>query len=84
MMAGAVLAAATNLMFILLAWRGHDVPFMYLAVGFDGGAGLAGAVFIAFIGAHQHPLHRRSICDFQLADDAAAQNLGRLFRLDCR
>lgn len=52
MMAGAVLAAATNLMFILLAWRGHDVPFMYLAVGFDNlAAGLAGAVFIAFLSA---------------------------------
>ena len=49
---GAVLAAATNLMFILLAWRGHDVPFMYLAVGFDNlAAGLAGAVFIAFLSA---------------------------------
>lgn len=52
MMIGAILAAATNLLFILLAYRGHDVPFMYLAVGFDNlAAGLAGAVFIAFLSA---------------------------------
>lgn len=52
MMAGAVLAALTNLMFVVLAYRGHDVAFMYLAVGFDNlAAGLAGAVFIAFLSA---------------------------------
>ncbi len=52
MMLGAVLAAGTNLMFILLAYRGYDVPFMYLAVGFDNlAAGLAGAVFVAFLSA---------------------------------
>ncbi|MBF0803857.1 MULTISPECIES: MFS transporter [Neisseria] len=52
MMAGAVLAALTNLLFVVLAYRGHDVAFMYLAVGFDNlAAGLAGAVFIAFLSA---------------------------------
>lgn len=52
MMAGAVLAALTNLMFVALAYRGHDVVFMYLAVGFDNlAAGLAGAVFVAFLSA---------------------------------
>ena len=52
MMAGAVLAALTNLMFAALAYRGHDVLFMYLAVGFDNlAAGLAGAVFVAFLSA---------------------------------
>lgn len=51
-MLGAILAAATNLLFIALAYRGHDVAFMYLAVGFDNlAAGLAGAVFIAFLSA---------------------------------
>jgi len=50
MMAGAVLASATNLLFITLAYRGHDVVFMYLAVGFDNlASGLAGAVFVAFL-----------------------------------
>jgi hypothetical protein len=50
MMAGAVLASATNLLFITLAYRGHDVLFMYLAVGFDNlASGLAGAVFVAFL-----------------------------------
>ncbi len=49
---GAILAAATNLMFVLLAWRGHDIVFMYLAVAMDNlAAGLAGAVFIAFLSA---------------------------------
>ncbi|WP_274572179.1 AmpG family muropeptide MFS transporter [Neisseria leonii] len=52
MLLGALLAAATNLLFILLAYRGHDVLFMYLAVGFDNlAAGLAGAVFVAFLSA---------------------------------
>lgn len=52
MMLGAILAAATNLLFIALAYRGHDVGLMYLAVGFDNlAAGLAGAVFIAFLSA---------------------------------
>ncbi len=52
MMTGAVLAALTNLLFVALAYRGHDVAFMYLAVGFDNlAAGLAGAVFIAFLSA---------------------------------
>ena len=49
-MAGAVLASATNLLFVTLAYRGHDVLFMYLAVGFDNlASGLAGAVFVAFL-----------------------------------
>ncbi|MCS4534324.1 AmpG family muropeptide MFS transporter [Neisseria montereyensis] len=52
MMAGAVLASITNLLFVVLAYRGHDVAFMYLAVGFDNlASGLAGAVFIAFLSA---------------------------------
>ena len=50
MMAGAVLASATNLLFIGLAYRGHDLVFMYFAVGFDNlASGLAGAVFVAFL-----------------------------------
>lgn len=50
MFLGAVLASATNLLFMGLALRGHDVPFMYLAVGMDNlAAGLAGAVFVAFL-----------------------------------
>ena len=50
MMLGAVLASATNLLFILLFWQGHDLPFLYLAVAFDNLAGgLASAVFVAFL-----------------------------------
>lgn len=50
MMLGAVLAAATNLLFVLLAWRGHDMVLMYLAVGVDNlAAGLASTVFVAFL-----------------------------------
>ena len=52
MMLGAVAAAATNLLFVLLAVRGHDVPLMYTAVGLDNfAAGLAGTVFVAFLSA---------------------------------
>lgn len=52
MMLGAVLAAATNLLFVLLAERGRDVWLMYLAVSADNLAvGLAGAVFVAFLSA---------------------------------
>ncbi len=50
MMFGAIAASATNLLFILLAMRGHDVSLMYTAVGLDNfAAGLAGTVFIAFL-----------------------------------
>ena len=50
MMLGAVLASATNLLFILLLWQGHNLPFLYLAVAFDNLAGgLASAVFVAFL-----------------------------------
>lgn len=50
MMLGAVLASATNLLFILLFWQGHNLPFLYLAVAFDNLAGgLASAVFVAFL-----------------------------------
>ena len=52
MMLGAVAAAATNLLFVWLALRGHDVPLMYTAVGLDNfAAGLAGTVFVAFLSA---------------------------------
>lgn len=52
MMLGAVLAAATNLLFALLAWVGRDTVLLYLAVGLDNfAAGLAGTVFVAFLSA---------------------------------
>jgi len=50
MMLGAVLAAATNLLFVALAYQGRDLTLMYLAVGSDNlASGLAGAVFVAFL-----------------------------------
>lgn len=52
MMIGGVLACMTNLMFVWLAMRGHDVPLMYTAVAMDNlASGMAGAVFIAFLSA---------------------------------
>lgn len=52
MMIGGVLACLTNLLFVWLAMRGHDVPLMYTAVAMDNlASGLAGAVFIAFLSA---------------------------------
>lgn len=52
MLLGALLACTTNLLFVALALRGHDLSFMYLTVAFDNmAAGLASAAFIAFLSA---------------------------------
>jgi len=52
MMVGAILAAVTNLLFVLLTYHQGSLPYMYLAVIFDNlAAGLASAVFIAFLSA---------------------------------
>ena len=52
MMVGAVLACLTNLLFILLTYHPGSLPYMYLAVILDNlAAGLASAVFIAFLSA---------------------------------
>ena len=50
MMIGALLASATNLLFVWLTQVGHNLPVMYTAVALDNlASGLAGAVFIAFL-----------------------------------
>lgn len=47
---GALLSAATNLLFMLLASRGHDVAWLYLVISADNlSAGLASAAFVAFL-----------------------------------
>lgn len=52
MTVGAILACATNLLFVLLTYHPGSLPYMYLAVIFDNlAAGLASAVFIAFLSA---------------------------------
>lgn len=52
MMVGAVLACVTNLLFVLLTYHPGSLPYMYLAVILDNlAAGLASAVFIAFLSA---------------------------------
>ncbi|WP_350557805.1 AmpG family muropeptide MFS transporter [Psychrobacter sp. CAL346-MNA-CIBAN-0220] len=52
MMVGAILAAVTNLLFVLLTYHQGSLPYMYMAVIFDNlAAGLASAVFIAFLSA---------------------------------
>ena len=52
MMVGAILACATNLLFVLLTYHPGSLPYMYLAVSLDNlAAGLASAVFIAFLSA---------------------------------
>ncbi|MGE6796282.1 AmpG family muropeptide MFS transporter [Psychrobacter okhotskensis] len=52
MMVGAILACVTNLLFILLTYHPGSLPYMYLAVILDNlAAGLASAVFIAFLSA---------------------------------
>lgn len=50
LMLGAILAAATNLVFVALAYAGHDLTWMYIAVIADNlAAGLASAAFVAFL-----------------------------------
>ena len=52
MMVGAILACVTNLLFVLLTYHPGSLPYMYLAVSLDNlAAGLASAVFIAFLSA---------------------------------
>jgi PAT family beta-lactamase induction signal transducer AmpG len=47
---GAVLSALTNLLFMMLANMGHDLPMLYLVISADNlSAGLASAAFIAFL-----------------------------------
>ena len=49
---GAVLSAATNLLFLLLAKTGYSVPLLYGVIGADNlSAGLASAAFVAFLSA---------------------------------
>lgn len=49
---GGLLACMTNLLFVALAMRGEDTVFLYIAVIADNlAAGLASAVFIAFLSA---------------------------------
>lgn len=47
---GALLSALTNLLFMLLAQVGHNMPMLYLVISADNlSAGLASAAFIAFL-----------------------------------
>ncbi|MEK6196455.1 MAG: MFS transporter, partial [Deltaproteobacteria bacterium] len=47
---GAVLSAATNLLFVLLASTGNDMTLLYLVISADNlSAGLASAAFVAFL-----------------------------------
>lgn len=47
---GGLLACLTNLLFVVLAYKGNDVLFFYVAVTMDNlAAGLASAVFIAYL-----------------------------------
>lgn len=50
LMLGALLAAVTNLVFVWLAFAGHDIAVMYIAVTIDNlAAGFASAAFVAFL-----------------------------------
>lgn len=47
---GAILSAATNLLFMLLAGVGHDLFWLYLVISADNlSAGIAAAAFVAFL-----------------------------------
>ncbi|MCS6945053.1 MAG: MFS transporter [Burkholderiaceae bacterium] len=48
--AGALLSAASNLLFAWLATRGHDLPALVLVIGADNlSAGVASAAFVAYL-----------------------------------
>ena len=48
--AGAVLSAATNLLFAWLATRGHDLAFLVFAISADNlSAGIASSAFVAYL-----------------------------------
>jgi PAT family beta-lactamase induction signal transducer AmpG len=50
LMLGAVLSAATNLLFMLLAYLGHNTLMLYVVISADNlSAGLASAAFVAFL-----------------------------------
>jgi PAT family beta-lactamase induction signal transducer AmpG len=50
LMLGAILSAATNLVFVGLAYAGNELALLYLAVAADNlAAGLASAAFVAFL-----------------------------------
>lgn len=50
LMLGGILAAATNLLFMLLASSGNDIWMLYLVISADNlSAGLASAAFVAFL-----------------------------------
>jgi MFS transporter, PAT family, beta-lactamase induction signal transducer AmpG len=50
LMLGAILSAATNLVFVVLALAGPDLTWLYIAVAADNlAAGLASAAFVAFL-----------------------------------
>ena len=50
MLIGAILASSSNLLFVMLAGKGHDFFYMYFAVMFDNlASGLASAIFVAFL-----------------------------------
>ena len=47
---GALLSAATNLLFMVMASMGHDLTMLYLVISVDNlSAGLASAAFVAFL-----------------------------------
>jgi len=47
---GALLSAATNLLFMILASKGHDMTWLYIVISADNlSAGIASAAFVAFL-----------------------------------
>ncbi len=47
---GAVLSAATNLLFMILASKGYDITWLYIVISADNlSAGIASAAFVAFL-----------------------------------
>jgi PAT family beta-lactamase induction signal transducer AmpG len=78
LMLGAILSAATNLLFAWLAGRGHDVQALIWVVSADNlSSGIASAAFIAYLSSLTNvQLFGHAVRAVQLHDAAAAQMAG--------
>ena len=83
---GAVLSATTNLLFVWLSGRGHDLTGLIFTISADNlSAGIASSAFIAYLsGAYQFRLFGYAICTFQFRNAVAAEVYRRVQWRLCR
>ena len=68
---GAILASGTNILFMIQAKLGANLPFLYVVISADNlAAGLASAAFVALSQQpHRYLLYRRTICNIFIPND---------------